>query len=204
MDMDYDVSALFKIGYGLYVVTASDDMGHDNGCIVNAVMQVTDMPHRIIVCINKLNYTHDLVFRSGKLNVNCLTVDTPFSVFQDFGFRSGRDVDKFESVEMYRSRNGLAVLSDYINAYISLDVEEYLDFGTHGMFVCSIEDAAVVSDSSSLTYDYYQANIKPKPVKKARYVCRVCGYVYEGDELPDDYICPTCKHGADSFELIEG
>lgn len=203
MDSKYDVGALFKIGYGLYVVTASDDLGHDNGCIINAVMQVTDAPHRIIVCINKLNYTHDLVLSGGKLNVNCLTVDTPFSVFKDFGFRSGRDADKFDGVEFYRSSNGLAVLKDYINAYISLSVEEYIDFGTHGMFVCSVSDAVVVSNTSSLTYDYYQKHIKPMLRTKSHYVCRICGYVYEGDDLPDDYICPTCKHSADSFELVE-
>ena len=203
MNNMYDVGALFKIGYGLYVVTASDESGHDNGCIINTVFQVSDTPHRIVVCINKLNLTHDLVRNGGKLNVNCLTVDTPFSVFQNFGFRSGRDADKFDGVEFYRSSNGLAVLKDCINACISLDVEEYIDFGTHGMFVCSVSDAVVVSESSSLTYDYYQKYIKPMRRAKAHYVCRICGYVYEGDELPDDFICPTCKHGADAFELVE-
>lgn len=202
MNNKYDVSALFKIGYGLYVATASDD-GYDNGCIINTVFQVTDAPHRIVVCINKSNYTHDMVARSGKLNVNCLTVDTPFSIFQNFGFRSGRDFDKFSDVECYRSSNGLAVLSDYINAYISLSVEDYIDFGTHGMFVCTVSDAVVVSAAESLTYAYYQAHIKPVYKAKARYVCRICGYVYEGDELPDDFICPTCKHGADAFTLVE-
>ena len=203
MNNKYDIGALFKIGYGLYVITASDGMGHDNGCIVNTVFQVTDNPHRIVVCVNKSNYTHDLIVSRCKLNVNCLTVDTPFSIFQNFGFRSGRDFDKLSGVEYYRSSNGLAVLSDYINAYISLEVEEYIDFDTHGMFVCSVSDAMVTSAADSLTYAYYQANIKPVYKPKARYVCRICGYVYEGDELPDDFICPTCKHGADAFELVE-
>ena len=199
-----NLSALFKIGYGLYVVTSNDGK-KDNGCIVNTVTQVTSSPNRIAVCINKENYTHHVVKQSGMMNVNCLSVDAPFRVFEDFGFRSGRNVDKFAGTEGLRSDNGLIFLSKYINAFMSLKVEQYLDLGTHGMFICSVSEARVISDRDTMIYTYYQQNVKPKPRTEGKkgWVCKVCGYVYEGDELPDDFVCPLCKHGAADFERIK-
>ena len=197
-----DPKALFKIGYGLYVVTSSDGK-KDNGLIVNTVTQLTDTPLRVAVNINKLNYSHDVIKKTGILNVNCLNNEAPFSVFQQFGFASGRDKDKFAGEEVLRSENGLRVLNNYINAFFSLKVEKYVDLGTHGMFICSVSESKTINNIETMTYNYYQANVKPKPeTKKKGYVCKVCGYVYEGDELPEDYICPLCKHGASDFEPI--
>ena len=199
-----DLSALFNIGYGLYLVTSSDEK-KDNGLIVNTVTQVTNMPNRIAVTINKENYSHHVIRQSGKMNVNCLTVDTPFRVFEHFGFQSGRSVDKFENWETFRSDNGLVFLSRYINSFISLKVEQYIDLDTHGMFVCSVEECRVISNAQTMTYTYYYENVKPRPATEGKkgYVCKICGYVYEGETLPDDFICPLCKHGAADFEPIE-
>jgi flavin reductase (DIM6/NTAB) family NADH-FMN oxidoreductase RutF len=197
------MKALWNIGYGLYVVTSHDGK-KDNGLIVNTVIQVTNTPERIAVTINKQNYSHDIIKETGKMNVNTLTVEAPFKVFQAFGFVSGRDTDKFKDCTPNRSENGLVVLPKYINSYMSLAVEEYIDLGTHGMFICSITEADVVSDLETMTYTYYQKNVKPKPeVKKVKgYVCKICGYVHEGETLPEDFICPLCKHGASDFEPI--
>jgi flavorubredoxin/flavin reductase (DIM6/NTAB) family NADH-FMN oxidoreductase RutF len=198
-----DMTALFKIGYGLYVVTSKDDE-HDNGMICNTVTQVTNTPNRIAVTINKQNYTHHVVKQTGVMNINCLSIDAPFSVFEQFGFRSGRNVYKFEGEEVLRSDNGLVFLSKYINAFMSLKVEQYVDLDTHGMFICTVTEARVLSDRDTMTYTYYQTNVKPKPATEGKkgYVCKVCGYVYEGDELPEDFICPLCKHPASDFEPI--
>ena len=199
-----DMTALFNIGYGLYVVTSNDGK-KDNGLIVNTVTQVTNTPNRIAVCINKQNYSHHVINQTGIMNVNCLSVDAPFKVFETFGFRSGRTADKFGSEEQLRSDNGLVFLPKYINAFMSLKVEQYVDLDTHGMFICSVTEARVLSDKETMTYTYYQNNVKPKPetAGKKGYVCKVCGYVYEGDELPEDFVCPLCKHGAADFEPIE-
>ena len=199
-----DPTALFKIGYGLYVVTSHDGRKH-NGLIVNTVSQVTSTPNRITVTINKQNYSHHVIKQTGKMNVNCLTVDAPFSVFERFGFVSGRSVDKFADCEPRYSDNGLVVLPRYINAYMSLKVEQYLDMDTHGMFVCSVTESQVLSDKETMTYAYYHANVKPKPKTEGKkgYVCKICGYVYEGEELPADFVCPLCKHGAEDFEPIK-
>ena len=199
-----DLTALFRIGYGLYVVT-SNDGAKDNGLIVNTVSQVTDNPNRVAVCINKQNYSHHVIKQTGIMNVNCLSVDAPFSVFQNFGFQSGRNADKFAGEEVVRSDNGLVFLTKYINAFMSLKVEQYLDLDTHGMFICSVEEARVMSDRDTMTYTYYQSNVKPKPQTEGKkgFVCKVCGYVYEGDELPDDFVCPLCKHGPADFEPIQ-
>lgn len=201
--MTRNMKALWNIGYGLYVVTSHDGK-KDNGLIVNTVIQVTNTPERIAVTINKQNYSHDIIKETGKMNVNTLTVETPFKVFQAFGFVSGRDTDKFKDCTPNRSENGLVVLPKYINSYMSLAVEQYIDLGTHGMFICSITEADVVSDLETMTYTYYQKNVKPKPeVKKVKgYVCKICGYVHEGETLPEDFICPLCKHGASDFEPI--
>ena len=199
-----DMTALFKIGYGLYVVTSNDGK-KDNGLIVNTVTQVTNTPNRIAVTINKDNYSHHVIKQTSKMNINCLTVDAPFSVFEKFGFVSGRNTDKFACDEVLRSDNGLVFLPRYINSFMSLKVEQYVDLDTHGMFICSVTEARVLSDRETMTYNYYQANVKPKPqtAGKKGYVCKICGYVYEGDKLPDDFICPLCKHPASDFESIK-
>ncbi len=199
-----DLSALFKIGYGLYVVTSNDGK-KDNGLIVNTVSQLTNSPNRVAVCINKQNYSYHVIRQTGIMNVNCLSVEAPFAVFESFGFRSGRNTDKFEGQNALRSDNGLVFLPKYINAFMSLKVEQYVDLDTHGMFICSVTEARVISDKETMTYTYYQNNVKPKPETEGKkgYVCKVCGYVYEGDELPEDYICPLCKHGAVDFEPIK-
>ena len=199
-----DPAALFKIGYGLYVVTSRGEDGRDNGCIVNTVTQVTNAPNRVAVTINKLNYSHHIVKQTGRLNLNCLSQDAPFDLFKRFGFQSGRTVDKFAGETVQRSANGLAVLSAHVNALLSLKVEQYVDLDTHGMFVCTVEEARVLSAQPTMTYSYYQENVKPKPEtgKKKGWVCKICGYVHEGDDLPDDFVCPLCKHGAADFERL--
>ena len=200
-----DMTALFRIGYGLYVVTSNDGK-KDNGLIVNTVTQLTDNPYRVAVNINKANYSHHVIQQTGIMNVNCLSTDAPFSVFEQFGFQSGRSTDKFAGQKVNHSDNGLVFLDKYINAFMSLKVENYVDLGTHGMFICSVTEARVMSDQDTMTYTYYQKHVKPKPQTEGKkgWVCKVCGYIYEGDELPEDIICPLCKHGAVDFEPIEG
>lgn len=199
-----DLSALFNIGYGLYVVT-SNDGAKDNGLIVNTVSQVTNTPNRVAVTINKANYSYHVIKQTGILNVNCLDISAPFSVFQNYGFQSGRTADKFAGVEELRSDNGLRFLPRYINSFMSLKVESFVDLDTHGMFICSVTEARVMSDKETMTYTYYQNNVKPKPATEGKkgFVCKVCGWVYEGDTLPDDIVCPLCKHGAADFEPIQ-
>ncbi len=198
-----DLSALFNIGYGLYVVTSNDGT-RDNGLIVNTVTQVTNTPNRIAVTINKQNFSHHIIKQTGVMNVNCLDTSAPFSVFQNFGFQSGRTADKFAGIEELRSDNGLRFLPWHINSFMSLKVESYVDLDTHGMFICSVTEARVMSDRETMTYNYYQQQVKPQPetAGKKGWVCKVCGWVYEGEELPDDIVCPLCKHGAADFEPI--
>ena len=198
-----DLNALFNIGYGLYVVTSNDGT-RDNGLIVNTVSQVTNTPNRVAVTINKANYSYHIIQQTGILNVNCLDVSAPFSVFQNFGFRSGRTADKFDGIEELRSDNGLRFLPRYVNSFMSLKVESVVDLDTHGMFICSVTEARVMSDRQTMSYTYYQDNVKPKPETEGKkgFVCKVCGWVYEGDTLPDDIVCPLCKHGAADFEPI--
>ena len=199
-----DKSSLFKIAYGLYVITMNDG-SRDNGMICNAVMQVTNEPLQVAVAINKANYSHEVIQKSGLMNVNVLSKAAPFSVFQNFGFRSGRDNDKFADVPFTRSANGLPVLSHDCNAFYSLKVESYIDLGTHGMFICDVTEARVISNAPSMTYAFYHAHVKPRPQTEGKkgFVCKICGYVYEGETLPDDFICPLCKHGAADFEPIQ-
>ena len=199
-----DLTALFNIGYGLYVVTSNDGT-KDNGLIVNTVSQVTNTPNRVAVTINKQNYSHHVIKQSGVMNVNCLDVSAPFDLFQNFGFRSGRTADKFAGIEELRSDNGLRFLPRYINSFMSLKVESYVDLGTHGMFICSVTEARVMGSKETMSYTYYQNNVKPKPQVEGKkgFVCKICGWVYEGDVLPDDIICPLCKHGAADFEPIK-
>ncbi len=200
-----DLSALFNIGYGLYVVTSRDG-DKDNGLIVNTVTQLTNSPNRIGVAINKANYSHEIIKKTGVLNVNCLSVDAPFAVFEQFGFHSGRDTDKFAGSEsILRADNGVAFLPRYINSFMSLKVERYVDLDTHGMFVCTVTESRVIEPTETMTYTYYQNHVKPRPQAEGKkgWVCKICGYVYEGEELPEDYICPLCKHGAADFEKLQ-
>ena len=199
-----DLTALFNIGYGLYVVTTNDGK-KDHGLIVNTVTQVTNTPNRIAVTVNKQNYSHHVIAQTGKMNINCLSEEAPFKVFEVFGFTSGRNTDKFASCDPLRSDNGLVFLPRYINSFMSLEVEQYVDLDTHGMFICSVTEARVISDRPTMTYTYYQNNVKPKPETEGKkgYVCKVCGYVYEGDVLPEDFVCPLCKHGSADFEEIK-
>ncbi len=199
-----DWNALFNIGYGLYVVT-SNDGAKDNGLIVNTVTQVTNTPNRVAVTINKQNYSYHVIKQTGILNVNCLDTSAPFSVFENFGFQSGRTADKFAGMEELRSDNGLRFLPRHINSFMSLKVESVVDLDTHGMFICSVTEARVMEDKPTMTYDYYLSNVKPKPKTEGKkgYVCKICGWVYEGEELPADIICPLCKHGAADFEPIQ-
>ncbi len=198
-----DLTALFNIGYGLYIVTSNDGK-KDNGLIVNTVTQVTDTPNRIAVTINKQNYSHHTIKQTGKMNINCLSTDAPFSVFEKYGFQSGRNADKFKDTQILRSDNGLVFLPKYINSFMSLKVEQYVDLDTHGMFICSVTEARVITNAETMTYSYYHSNVKPKPETEGKkgYVCKICGYVYEGDKLPDDFVCPLCKHGPADFEEI--
>ena len=199
-----DLSALFNIGYGLYVVTSRDE-DRDNGLIVNTVTQVTNTPNRVAVTINKQNYSHHIIQKTGMMNVNCLDVSAPFSLFENFGFRSGRAVDKFEGIQELRSDNGLRFLPRHINSFLSLKVEQYVDLGTHGMFICAVTEARVCGSRETMTYTHYQNHVKPKPATEGKqgFVCKVCGWVYEGSELPEDILCPICKHGAADFEPIQ-
>ena len=198
-----DMTALFNIGYGLYVVTSNDGT-KDNGLIVNTVSQVTDSPNRVAVTINKANYSHHVIKKTGIMNVNVLDTSAPFFVFEHFGFQSGRNIDKFAGCENLRSDNGLRFLPRYINSFMSLKVEQYVDLDTHGMFICSVTEARVISDKDTMTYAFYHENVKPKPETEGKkgFVCKVCGWIHEGDTLPDDLVCPLCKHGAADFEPI--
>ncbi|MCR5646243.1 MAG: flavin reductase [Bacteroidales bacterium] len=205
-----DTKALFNIGYGLYVLTTR--CGNvDNGCIVNTVTQVTSNPLQVAVTVNKNNYTHELIMNSCVFNVSMLTTETPMFVFEHFGFQSGRHVNKFANCEAeHRSVNGVLFIPKYTNAYLACHVNQSIDFGTHTMFIGDVLDAQVLSDRPSLTYDYYQSHIKPKPQTekpsngKRRWECKVCGYIYEGDFLPDDIECPLCKHGKEEFvEIVD-
>ena len=198
-----DLNALFNIGYGLYVVT-SNDGNKDNGLIVNTVTQVTNTPNRIAVTINKENYSHHVIRQSGVMNVCCLDTTATFDVFQNFGFQSGRTADKFAGIEELRSDNGLRFLPRHSNSFMSLKVVQYVDLETHGMFICDVTEARVLTTNETMTYTYYQNRVKPQPETEGKkgYVCKVCGWVYEGEELPADIVCPLCKHGAADFEPI--
>ena len=197
------MKALYNISYGLYVITSNDGK-KDNGMIGNTVFQITNSPAKVVVGINKANYSHDVIKETGIMNVNWLSVDAPFSVFERFGFQSGRDTDKFASETPGRTENGLAVLTQYANAVLSLKVESYIDMDSHGMFICTVTEEKVMSDKETMTYTYYQDNVKPKrkEEKKKGFVCKICGYVYEGETLPPDFVCPLCKHGAEDFEPL--
>ena len=199
-------AAMFTLSYGLYVVTVNDGQ-RDSGCIVNTVTQLTDSPKRITVAINKANYTNEVIKKTGEFNVSVLSQDATFHQFQQFGFSSGRDTDKFEGCGYFdRSANGLRYVPENTNAYLSAKVVDSLEFETHTLFIADVTEAQVLSDVPSVTYSYYFEHIKPKPQpsaqKKKGWVCKICGYVYEGETLPPDFICPLCKHGAADFEPL--
>ena len=199
-----NTKALFKIGYGLYVLTANEQ-GKDNGCIVNTVMQVTSDPCQIAVCVNKNNYTCEIIQHTRKFNVSILAEGVGFDVFKNFGFQSGRNTDKFTNfIDVKRSPNGVLYITKDTNAYMSAYVQQEIDLGSHIMFIAQLVEAEVLSDIPTVTYDYYQKNIKPKPqaTEKKGWRCKICGYIYENENLPPDFICPICKHGAIDFEKI--
>lgn len=194
-------TAAFKLSYGLFVLTAKQGE-KDNGCIINTAQQLADNPFRISITVNKQNYTHDMIKETGVFNISVLTQDTPFSVFKHYGFQSGRDTDKIAG-DMPRSENGLIYISAFANAFISAKVIDEVDCGSHTLFVAEVSEAKVLGDAPSLTYQYYFDHIKPKPQEKKKgFVCEICGYVYEGEELPEDFVCPICKHGADAFKPL--
>lgn len=205
--------AMYKLTYGLFVLTTTDG-GKQNGCIVNTVSMITDSPKRITVFVNKANYSEELLRKTGVFNVSVLTEKTPFDVFKQFGFCSGRDTDKFAGKEYPKTENGLYYLPEYANAVLSAKVVDAYDYGTHTLFVAEVTEAKTLNEDKSVTYEYYQSNIKPKPEapksedtaqekKGGKWVCKICGYVHEGEELPEDFICPWCKHPAEDFEKID-
>ena len=199
-----DTNALFKIGYGLYILTAKED-NKDNGCIINTVMQVTSDPCMIAVAVNKLNYTNQMIQKTRKFNVSTLSEDATFDVFKHFGFQSGANVNKFETFyDVKRSLNGLFYITKDTNSYMSAYVKQEIDLNTHTLFIAQLVGAEILSDVPTATYEYYRNNIKPKQKeeKKSGWRCKICGYIYEGENLPPDYICPLCKHGASDFEKI--
>ena len=200
-----DTNALFKIGYGLYIITVNEQ-GKDNGCIVNSVMQVTSDPCQIAICINKSNYTCEMLQHTKKLNISILTEGSKFEIFKRFGYQCGRSIDKFaDFYETKRTPNEILYITQNTNAYISAWVKQEIDLGSHILFIAQIVEAQVLSEESTVTYDYYQKYIKPKPepTNTKGWRCKICGYVYENEDLPTDYICPICKHGASDFEKIK-
>lgn len=197
-------AAMFQLSYGLFVLSAKDGQ-KDNGCIVNTVQQVTTSPNRILVAVNKGNYTHDMIMKTGEFNASILSEDADFDIFKHFGFQSGRDVNKMEGLEDFdRAENGIIYLTKGANAYISAKVVQTTDLGSHTLFLADVTDGDVLNNVPSVTYAYYHKNIKPQPqeTKKTGWRCKICGYIYEGEELPADFICPICKHGAEDFEKI--
>lgn len=203
-----DNKAMFKISYGLFVLTAKKD-NKNNGCIINTAMQVTAEPNRISVTVNKTNCTHDMIKETGKLTVSTISQDADFELFKRFGFSSGADTDKFDGFDAFKEgANGIVYITEGTNSYISAEVEQTVDLGSHTMFICKVTDAEILNDTPSATYEYYHANIKPKPQEAAApagktvWRCTICGFEYEGEELPADYVCPLCKHPASDFEKI--
>ena len=197
-----DNNVMFKISYGLYVLTAKDGE-KSNGCIINTLEQVTTTPNKVTIAVNKNNFTHDMIVKTKKFNVSILSENVKFDTFKHFGFQSGRDVDKFADYPMETSSNGLPYITEGSNGFISASVISTVDLGTHTLFVADVTDGKVLSEDNSVTYDYYHKHIKEAPAKASKgWVCKICGYVYEGDELPPDFICPICKHGAADFEKL--
>lgn len=200
-----DNKVMYNLSYGLFILTAKDGE-KDNGCIVNTVSQVTTDPNRIIVAVNKQNYTHDMIVKTGMFNVSILSENSKFQTYKHWGFQSGRDMDKTESITFERAENGIIYIAEETNAFISAKVVSMTDLGTHTLFLADVTDGKILSDEASVTYNYYQKNIKEAPAadtKKKGFICTICGYIYEGDTLPEDFICPWCKHPASDFKPIE-
>ena len=198
--------AMYKLTYGLFVLTTTDGE-KQNGCIVNTVSMITDSPKRITVFVNNGNYSAELLKKTGIFNVSVLTESAPFDIFKQFGFSSGRDTEKFAGGRYATSENGLYYLPEHTNAVLSAKVVDSYDYGSHTLFVAEVTEAKTLSSEKSVSYEYYLNHIKPKPEAKKesagkKWVCKICGYEYEGEELPPDYICPICKHPAEDFELI--
>lgn len=195
--------AMYNLTYGLFICTARDG-DKDNGCIVNTVSQVTTSPNRIVVAVNKDNYTHDMIMKTKEFNISILTEKASFDTFKHWGFQSGKNVDKAIGIEYCRSDNGIIYIANQTNAYISAKVLYPIELGTHTLFIADVTDCEVLSEDPSVTYSYYHSHIKPKPqpVKKKGWVCTICGYIYEGEVLPDDFICPWCKHPASDFKPL--
>ncbi len=200
-----DNKVMYNLTYGLFVLTAKDG-DKDNGCIVNTVSQVTTSPNRIIVAVNKSNFTHDMILKTGEFNVSILSENSSFDTYKHWGFQSGRDTDKLAEITYSRAENGIVYITEGVNTYMCAKVVETMDLGTHTLFLADVTDGAVLSDDASVTYAFYQKNIKPAPnaapEKKKGYVCTVCGYIYEGEPLPEDFICPWCKHPASDFRPL--
>ena len=199
-------TTMFRLSYGLYILTSKDG-NKDNGCVINTAIQVTEQPLRVSVTVNKANFTHNLIGKTGEFNISILTESTPFRIFEQFGFHSGRDTDKFVLCDdNNRTANGIRYLPKHTNGVISAKVLSSVDCGTHSLFVADVTEAMVLSNEPSVTYQYYFDHIKPKPPTPKElqkgFVCKICGYVYEGDVLPEDFICPLCKHGPEDFEKI--
>ena len=196
--------AMFKLSYGLFVLTAND-AGKDNGCIINTCIQTTENPTTVVIAVNKDGLTHDMVVKTKKFNLSIIDESAPMALFEHFGFQSGKNVNKFENSVWgaRKSENGVYYLSENVNAYISGYVTDMIDMGTHTLFIATVVKAEKLADTASATYDYYFKNIKPAPAPQAKgWICKICGYIYEGEELPADYICPLCKHPASDFEKI--
>ncbi|MEA4921464.1 MAG: flavin reductase [Clostridiaceae bacterium] len=199
-----DKAAMYDLSYGLYVLTAKEG-DKDNGCIINTAVQVTTTPNRITIAINKQNYTHDMILRTGLFNVSMISEKAVFPLFERFGFQSGKDVDKFDGFQCPASENGIKYVPEGVSSYISCKVVSQMDLGTHTLFLADVTDGVKLSKDAPMTYAYYHKNIKPKPVQPSKpggYRCKICGYIYEGEPLPEDFICPICKHGAIDFEKI--
>ena len=204
-----DKKAMYKLSYGLFVLTAKEG-DNDNGCIINTAIQAASTPNQMSICVNKANYTHDMIMRTGLFNVSILSQQVKFDLFKRFGFQSGKDVNKFADFNLCkRGENGLLYVTDGTNAYISVKVDKVEDLGSHTMFIGEVTDMEVLSDYPSVTYEYYMNNIKPKPQEVGKtddgqtiWRCTICGYEYVGEELPEDFICPLCKHPASDFEKV--
>ncbi len=197
--------AMYQLSYGLFILTAKQD-GKDNGCIINTATQVTVKPNRITIAVSKSNLTHDMIAASGEFNISVLSETSKFQTYRHWGFQSGRDAEKLEGISFRRSENGLVYIAEETNAFLSAKVVSTTDLGTHTLFLADVTDGEVLSDDPSVTYSYYQKNIKPKPEAqpaKEGFICTVCGYIYEGDTLPEDFICPWCKHPASDFKPLE-
>ena len=199
-----DHQALFNLSYGLFVLSAKDQE-KDNACIINTVTQVTENPLRLTIAVNKANYTHDMLIKTNAFNISVLTTSTPFDLFERYGFRSGRDTDKFSDLTpLRRTANDIVYLSEHVNSVLSASIVDTVDFESHSLFIAEVTEGFIVSEEPSVTYQYYFDNIKPRPqtVKKKGFVCQICGYVYEGAELPSNFICPLCKHGSADFKPL--